>query len=83
MSCAPCPQIGVDARRTVGLAQAGVHGPDLFQRCGVGNGMKGRRAMPPSVEISPGRAEHARHDGNRKVGLVRAHEPEKPDDTAP
>ena len=45
--------------------------------------MARRRTIPPSVETSPGYAEHARHGGNLETGLVRAHEPEEPDDTAP
>ena len=52
MSLASAPQIGVDAWRTVGLARAGMHGPDTSQQRGVGNGMKGGRTMPPSVETS-------------------------------
>jgi len=80
---ASCPQIGVNAGRAVGLARAGVYGPDPPQQRCVGNGMERRRTMPPSVETSLGHAEHARHGGNREKGLVRAHEPEEPDDTAP
>ena len=60
-----------------------MNGPDPPQQRGVGNGMKGRWPMPPSVETSLGHAEHARHGGNREAGLVRAHEPEEPDDAAP
>ena len=45
--------------------------------------MNGRWPMPPSLKTSLGHAEHAGHGGNRETGLVRAHEPEEPDDTAP
>ncbi len=76
-------QIGVDAGGSIGLARDGVHRPDLFQERCVSNGMQRRRTMPPRLEARLGHAEHARHGGNRETRLVRAHEPEEPDDTAP
>ena len=83
VSLTSAPQIGVNAWRAIGLARAGVHGPNPFQQRSVGHRVVGRRSLPPSVETSLGHAEHARHGGNREAGLVRAHEPEEPDDTAP
>ena len=45
--------------------------------------LEGERAIQRGVEARPGHAEHARHDEDRDGGLVRAHEPEEPDGTAP
>ena len=79
----PYPPIGVDARCAMGLARAGVNGPNPFQQCRVGTDMKGGRMMPPSEETSPRSAKHARRRGNREASVVRADEPQQPDDAAP
>ena len=39
-------------------------------------------ALDTPSALASGAREHARHDGNRKAGLVRAHEPEAPDGSA-
>ena len=39
--------------------------------------------MPSSLEAHRGHGKEARQGGNREPGLVRDHEPEEPDDTAP
>jgi len=76
-------QLGMDAWRPIRLARTGVHRAHSLQQRPVRNNMGRRRSMDPGVIASLGHAEHARHRGNRKVGLVRAHKPEEPDGTAP
>ena len=46
-------------------------------------GMKKRRVLPPSLETGLRLAGHARHRGDWETGMVRAHEPEGLEDTAP
>ena len=74
-------QIGMDARRPVGLPRTGMHRLDALQQGRVGRGVGGRWPLQPCVIARLGHAEHACHCGNRERGLVRAHEPEEPDGT--
>lgn len=69
--------------RPGGLARGGVDGPDPLWQRRVGNGMGGRRAMPPGMAAGLRDAGHARHGGDRAGSLVRAHDPADPDGTAP
>ena len=76
-------QIGMDARRPVGLPRTGMHRLDALQQGRVGRGVGGRWPLQPGVVARLGHAEHACHCGNRERGLVRAHEPEEPDGSVP
>jgi hypothetical protein len=69
--------------RAIQLPRRGVNGPHARQQVTVSLRMGRWRAFTPSVITCRGDAEHARHGGNGERGLVRAHEPEEPDDTAP
>ena len=69
--------------RAIQLPRRDVDGRHPRQQRGVGLRMGRWRAVTPSIITGRGDAEHARHGGNRERGLVRAHEPEDPDDTAP
>jgi hypothetical protein len=77
------PKLGVHPRGAVSLPRGRVHRPDPLQQRGVGLRVRRCRASQPGVEARLGYAEHARHDTDREIGLVRAHEPEDPDGTAP
>ena len=77
------PQISMHPRCPIGLTRRRVHGSDPFQQRLVGDGMGRGWAANPGMVARLGHAEHARHGGDRKAGLVRAHEPEEPDGTAP
>ena len=74
----------MDARRPIGLARGGVHGPDTFsarpRRQQHGQTVSGaaRRSIPP-LETPSTRAMGA----IGKTGLVCAHEPEDPDGSVP
>ena len=76
-------QIGMDARRPVGLPRTGMHRLDALQQGRVGRGVGGRWPLQPRVIARLGHAEHACHCGNRERGLVRTHEPEEPEGSAP
>ena len=76
-------KLSMDARCAIDIPGTGVHRPDLLQQGSVGLRMGRGRTVTPSVIARRGDAEHARHDGNRKYGLVRAHEPEDPDGIVP
>ena len=77
-----CPQLGMYARRSIGLARAGVDGPHPLQQRRVGQGVGRRGAVPPGIIARLRNIQHAGHGRNRKAGLVRAHEPENPDASA-
>jgi hypothetical protein len=72
-------QIGMNARRPVGLPRTGMHGLDALQQRHIGGGVRGRRALQPGVVTRLGHAEHTCHRDDRERGLVRAHEPEELD----
>ncbi len=57
--------------------------PHPLQQHRVSQGVGRREAVPPSIVACLRHAEHAGHGGDREDGLVRVHEPEDPDGTAP
>src|SRR5271165_4075415 len=60
-----------------------VDGADLLRQRRVRDGGRRWRATPPRMKAGHRHADHARHHGNRKDGLVRAHEFEDPGGIAP
>ena len=76
-------ELGMHTGRAIQVPRRGVDGPYARQQRGIGLRMGRWRVFTPSVIARRGDAEHTRHGGKREQGLVRAHEPEDPDDTAP
>ena len=71
-------KLGVDAWRAVGRARSGVDLGDAPGQIGVGG--RPRRGRPAAPGVIAGRRDlqDARHGFDRKLGLMRAHEPVKP-----
>ena len=65
------------------LTRGRMHGPNPFRPGLVGNGVSRGRPVGPRMVARLAHAEHARRGGDGEAGLVRAHEPEELDGTAP
>ncbi len=60
------PQLGMHARRSIGLARGGMDGPDPLQQRSVRPYTGRRRTLSPGVVAGLRHAEHARHDATGK-----------------
>ncbi len=78
-----CPQTGMRAGRAIGLARGGAHDADPLPQRRVSRGVGRDGAAKPRVVAGLGRTGRARHDADGDNGLVRAHELDDPDGTAP
>ena len=83
MPPALCPQIGMHPRCPMGMAYVACTVRTRFSKASSTTAWAEGGQAEPGMVSYPGKTGHARHGGDRQAGLVRAHELEEPDGTAP